>query len=142
MYSNENESLEADNDYLETMKQRMRGNLPQKVSSGSGLAIKKNLTQAGIENAAGFEDSAQAIMDSAQRRQGSISSSGVRSPEVKSQSSQGVKKHQNSNSASYSLRAARRHELAAQSKSSADLPNLYATAAELRAEAERLERQM
>ena len=30
----------------------------------------------------------------------------------------------------------------AQSKSSADLPNLYATAAELRAEAERLERQM
>ena len=66
----------------------------------------------------------------------------MRSPEVKSQSSQGVKKHQNSNSASYSLRAARRHELAAQSKSSADLPNLYATAAELRAEAERLERQM
>lgn len=64
----------------------MRGNLPQKASGG--LNIKKNLAT-GVENASGFEDSAQAIMDSAQRRQASISSSGVRSPEVKSQSSQG-----------------------------------------------------
>jgi hypothetical protein len=91
MFSQENESIEADNDYLETMKLRMRGNLPQKASTG--LNIKKNLTQ-GIDNASGFEDSAQAIMDSAQRRQASMSSSGVRSPEVKSTSSQGGAKKQ------------------------------------------------
>ena len=129
------ENIEADQDYLETMKARMRGNVPTSTTSSS-LNIKKSYTTAVVADDNCIENDIQAIMDSAQRRT-NLSSAGVRSPDVKSNSSSGVqKKNQNSNSANF-LRGARRHETA---KSSADLPDLYKTANDLRAEADRLER--